>query len=71
MNRRSARLSLVVLTLSTTDAFAHHVMGGRMPATFTEGILSGLGHPIIGLDHLAGLWRWAASRPFTPQRLPS
>jgi urease accessory protein len=55
MNRRSARLSLVVLTLSTTDAFAHHVMGGRMPATFTEGILSGLGHPIIGLDHLAAV----------------
>ena len=36
-------------------AFAHHVMGGRMPATFGEGILSGLGHPVIGLDHFAAV----------------
>ncbi len=33
--------------------YAHHVMGGRMPATFAEGLLSGLGHPVIGIDHLA------------------
>ena len=26
-----------------------------MPVTFTDGLLSGLGHPIIGLDHLAAL----------------
>ena len=34
-------------------AAAHHVMGGGLPGTFTEGFLSGVGHPIIGLDHLA------------------
>jgi urease accessory protein len=28
-------------------------MGGRLPSTFGEGFLSGLGHPVIGLDHLA------------------
>jgi urease accessory protein len=28
-------------------------MGGRTPATFLEGFLSGLGHPIIGPEHLA------------------
>jgi urease accessory protein len=55
MNRRSARLSLTVLALGATDASAHHVMGGRTPVTFAEGILSGLGHPIIGLDHLAAV----------------
>jgi urease accessory protein len=26
-----------------------------MPATFAQGLLSGLGHPIVGLDHLAAL----------------
>ena len=26
-----------------------------MPATFGEGFLSGLGHPVIGLDHLAAV----------------
>jgi urease accessory protein len=30
-------------------------MGGMTPATFTQGLLSGLGHPVIGLDHLAAL----------------
>jgi urease accessory protein len=30
-------------------------MGGRMPATFGDGILSGLGHPIVGLDHFAAV----------------
>lgn len=38
---------------ATLPAEAHHAMGGRMPATFTEGLLSGLGHPVIGIDHLA------------------
>jgi urease accessory protein len=36
-------------------ALAHHLMGGRMPATFGEGLLSGLGHPVIGLDHFAAV----------------
>jgi len=37
------------------NASAHHLMGGKTPSTFTEGILSGIGHPIIGPDHLAFL----------------
>lgn len=34
-------------------AVAHHAMGGRTPTSFWEGLLSGLAHPVIGLDHLA------------------
>lgn len=34
-------------------AWAHHAMGGEVPGTFAEGLLSGLAHPVIGLDHLA------------------
>ena len=48
----AAFIALVVLT---EPAFAHHVMGGRMPATFGEGFLSGLGHPVIGIDHFAAV----------------
>ncbi|MBD2051241.1 HupE/UreJ family protein [Leptolyngbya sp. SLC-A1] len=33
-------------------AYAHHPSGGAISATFMEGFLSGLGHPIIGFDHL-------------------
>ena len=41
--------------LAADPAFAHHMMGGRLPQTFAQGLLSGLGHPIIGLDHLAAI----------------
>jgi urease accessory protein len=43
------------LLATAGTASAHHVMGGKTPSTFTEGILSGVGHPIIGPDHLAFL----------------
>ena len=57
MNRQLVRLGLALVALASgaAPAVAHHVMGGRMPATFSEGILSGLGHPVIGLDHLAAV----------------
>jgi hypothetical protein len=55
MNRQSAGLGLLLLALSATNASAHHVMGGRMPATFMDGLLSGLGHPIIGIDNFAAV----------------
>lgn len=49
----SAVLSLVSLSVLASDAHAHHPMGGRTPTTFVEGLLSGIGHPVIGPDHLA------------------
>jgi urease accessory protein len=36
-------------------AFAHHPTGGMTPATFADGLLSGLAHPVIGPDHLVML----------------
>ena len=44
-----------MLAFSGAPALAHHLMGGHTPSTFGEGILSGLGHPVIGLDHLAAV----------------
>lgn len=41
------------LLLAAAPAFAHHPMGGGVPATFLQGLLSGVGHPVIGLDHFA------------------
>jgi urease accessory protein len=49
------RLTLVFTALLCSPALAHHPMGGKTPSTLTEGLLSGLGHPILGLDHLAAL----------------
>jgi urease accessory protein len=54
MRARSGFLAIVImLCLAADPALAHHLMGGRMPATLAQGLLSGLGHPVIGLDHLA------------------
>lgn len=58
--RRNLRLPTVLLAsipafLAAGPAFAHHVMGGKMPVTFAQGFLSGLGHPVIGLDHFAAV----------------
>lgn len=57
MKHRLVRMALApfILLVATAPAFAHHVMGGRMPATFADGLLSGLGHPVIGLDHFAAV----------------
>ena len=33
-------------------ALAHHPNGGEIPSNFVEGFLSGIGHPVIGIDHL-------------------
>ena len=41
------------LFLSIKPAFAHHATGGKLPANFAEGFISGLAHPVIGIDHLA------------------
>jgi urease accessory protein len=52
---RYAALVAAGLFATSGTASAHHLMGGKIPSTFTEGILSGIGHPIIGPDHLAFL----------------
>ena len=39
--------------LFSSAALAHHVMDYGLPQTFVQGLLSGLGHPLIGVDHAA------------------
>jgi urease accessory protein len=34
-------------------AWAHHFMDDQLPRTLAQGLLSGLGHPLIGVDHAA------------------
>ena len=48
--------SLIVGTcilITASPVLAHHPSGGKTPSTFIAGFLSGLGHPVIGIDHLA------------------
>ncbi|RZM83015.1 urease accessory protein UreJ [Leptolyngbya iicbica LK] len=46
-------VATVGLMLVATPALAHHPFGGETPNNAIQGFLSGLGHPVIGLDHLA------------------
>src|SRR6185369_4068765 len=56
MTGKTARAGLALMALvASSPAMAHHVMGGRMPTTFMDGLLSGLGHPVIGIDHFAAV----------------
>ena len=52
---RLGAFATVAMIVMQGPAFAHHAMGGKMPDTFLQGLLSGLAHPIIGLDHLAAV----------------
>lgn len=69
---RAALLSVAILTLS--PAQAHHVSDLAAPTTIGAGLLSGLGHPVIGLGSLLfllaiGLWcsAWGPKHLRRPQ----
>lgn len=42
----------LLAALAATPAMAHHPLNGAPMETFTHGLLSGIGHPILGFDHL-------------------
>lgn len=44
---------LAWIAMLAGPAAAHHPMGGTTPQTLWHGLLSGFGHPIIGLDHFS------------------
>ncbi|MFM2313511.1 MAG: hypothetical protein RLZZ04_2787 [Cyanobacteriota bacterium] len=49
----STVLLSINLLFNTPPALAHHAMGGKLPNNFGEGLISGLAHPVVGIDHLA------------------
>jgi urease accessory protein len=52
----SRRLGVLALMMMIAQpAWAHHPMDGKLPQTFLQGLLSGFGHPVIGVDHLAAI----------------
>lgn len=44
-----------ILAAWLVPALAHHPMGGATPVTVWQGVLSGIGHPVIEIDHLVFL----------------
>lgn len=47
------RFLILPALLLASPALAHHPLGGEAPQTLFHGLISGLAHPVIGLDHLA------------------
>ncbi len=43
---------LVGLAAAATPALAHHPLSGQSMGSFAHGLLSGVGHPLLGFDHL-------------------
>lgn len=48
----SVAIGLGLNLLASSPALAHHPFGGVAPKNMIEGFLSGLGHPVVGFDHL-------------------
>lgn len=46
-------VALLGTFLAATPAHAHHLMHGKTASTAFEGFMSGIAHPVIGVDHLA------------------
>ena len=47
------RFLTILAVLIPGAALAHHPMDGMTPTTLWQGFASGVGHPVIGFDHLA------------------
>lgn len=57
--------TFAALAVTATPALAHHPLGGETPSTLAHGLLSGIGHPVIGLDHLAFVIAVGVAATFT------
>ena len=57
--------------LIAIPAFAHHPLEGKPVETFAQGLLSGVGHPILGYDHLFFIALVGVAAVFTAHRLLS
>ena len=49
---RAGTAAALAAGLAAGPALAHHPLGGAPMETFAHGLLSGVGHPVLGFDHL-------------------
>ncbi|MEL6571869.1 MAG: HupE/UreJ family protein [Pseudomonadota bacterium] len=60
--------SLFGASLIATPAMAHHPLNGMPMETFAHGLLSGVGHPLLGFDHLFFVIAMGIAAIFTARR---
>jgi len=69
MRKHASTITLGLATLTAAQsALAHHAMGGEVPNTLMQGLLSGLAHPVIGIDHLAFIAAVGLASAFSSRR---
>ena len=49
---RITALITATLAIVSVPAMAHHPLDGQAMLTFWHGFLSGIAHPVLGMDHL-------------------
>jgi urease accessory protein len=62
-------LVTIIVAVFSTQALAHHPLGGMPMETFAHGLLSGIGHPLLGFDHLFFITLVGIASIFTFYRL--
>lgn len=62
-------LGIAGVMLTATPALAHHPLGGAEMTSFGQGFLSGLGHPVLGFDHLFFVALMGVAAAFTARAL--
>ncbi len=60
-----------LVALLSTPVLAHHPLAGMPMETFAHGLLSGVGHPMLGFDHLFFVTLAGIAAVFTGHRLLS
>lgn len=65
MNRA---LLTIAAWLAATPVLAHHPLDGKPVETFAQGLLSGVGHPFLGYDHLFFIALVGIAAVFTTRR---
>ena len=63
------KLLTAAFALAATPALAHHPLAGAPMETFKHGVLSGIGHPILGFDHLFFIIAVGIAAAFTGRAL--
>lgn len=66
--RYAAVLPALALLMANSPALAHHAMDGATPDSFLLGFISGVAHPVIGIDHLAFVAAAGVAAAFMPRR---
>lgn len=61
-------LLTIAVWLAASPALAHHPLEGMPVETFTQALLSGVGHPFLGYDHLFFIVLVGIASAFTARR---